>query len=38
LRVIAAKATAINETKAQILDQMWDQNDAFSGMARLPSS
>jgi hypothetical protein len=36
--VIAAKATVISEIKAQILDQMWDQNDAFSDMARLPSS
>ena len=30
-----AKATPINEIKAQILDQIRDQNDAFSGMARL---
>ena len=37
LRVIAAKATVINEIKAQTLDQMRDQNDAFSGMSRPPA-
>ena len=37
LRVIAAKATVINEIKAQTLDQMRDQNDAFSGISRPPA-
>jgi hypothetical protein len=37
LRVIAAKATVINEKKAQTLDQMLDQIDAFSGMSRPPA-
>jgi hypothetical protein len=37
LRVIEAKATVINEKKAQTLDQMRDPNDAFSGMSRPPA-
>ena len=33
--MIEAKATAINETKAHVLDRIRDQRDAFSGMLRL---